>query len=164
MTKEVPKFDLDQVIKMLTTPEADAIFDAVLERYMPRIIAIVGQAANDNIKVQSSDNHREFPAKNSHGALGRKPENEREEALARLDPGQIEATFGWEKFDRLAGLQDLSTRDAAYILGVSMWTLRNWRRGGNEGAGPRYTQLVPGRSPVRYQLEDLLEFMEARKK
>lgn len=46
---------------------------------------------------------------------------------------------------------------AAHFLGLSIQTLRNWR---HLGRGPAYCKL--GRS-VRYKIEDLLAFQEARR-
>ena len=49
----------------------------------------------------------------------------------------------------------LTDREAAPILGVSVYTLRKWRC---TGTGPAYVKL--GRKTVRYRLADLQAYTE----
>ena len=57
-------------------------------------------------------------------------------------------------------IQDwLSEEDAATWLGVSRITLRRWRL---DRRGPRHYRLGPGNSPVRYQVADLVRYVEER--
>ena len=49
-------------------------------------------------------------------------------------------------------------RDTAKILGLSVFTLRNWR---SLRKGPKYTIL--GERAIRYELQDIIDFAEMRK-
>ena len=146
-TRSIIDFDFE-------SPEAREILREVVKEVFEMFEELKANAANDN--------HRDFPEDGRNGALGRQPMTRRDQMLARFTPEQIEASIGWTKFDEYAGRVDLSTRDAADFLGVSDWTLKSWRRAGNEGRGPRYTQLVKG-GPAVYQIEDLIAFAEARR-
>lgn len=48
--------------------------------------------------------------------------------------------------------------EAARILGLAVQTLRNWRF---KRIGPSYLKI--GRRAVRYQMSDLLEYIDSRK-
>lgn len=138
------------------------------EFFGPQLTIIAQEIAKEVValvKVQellaANDNRRNVTDDNRHGALGRPPQNDREEMLARLDPEQIAATIGWDTFDKYANRRELRTRDVADFLGVSDWTVKSWRREGNEGKGPRYYQAVRGQGPAIYLLEDLIEYVES---
>lgn len=51
----------------------------------------------------------------------------------------------------------LGEEAAAAWLGLAVKTLQNWRY---EGRGPKYIKLGAPRSPVRYRLSDLREYVE----
>ncbi len=55
----------------------------------------------------------------------------------------------------------LTPKETADYLGVSIDTLDDWR---SKRIGPAFTKLGDGvRSPVRYELDDLIAYVRARK-
>lgn len=55
------------------------------------------------------------------------------------------------------GREILSEREAAAWLGLAVKTLQNWRWAGR---GPGFIKLGSSRSPVRYRLSDLREYVD----
>lgn len=54
----------------------------------------------------------------------------------------------------------LTNEEAATLLNISPRTLTNWRL---KGLGPRFFHLTDNpKSPVRYRLQDILDWVESR--
>lgn len=54
-------------------------------------------------------------------------------------------------------IEFLDTKDASKIIGIGVGTLRAWR---SQGKGPRFYKCDGQKGAVRYDINDLLEWMK----